>query len=216
MSIEVIIPSWKQVFFKPLISLKLTALILLATGIHQSFHLAGWGKAPDLSSVVCSFVFLYTIEVLRGVVRKIRAHKIARKAGLLATAVLCFFTITASAQFNDQPPVYLMLDTTNTAKLVISGITQQDTVEIGEWTTVYSEDCFSPAGNYRTSIVRSIDLDPTSATPIWWAYIITDQLDNEHREVHIMNMIIYTGSRKVQNSTPRPEAWEKMWQRCQY
>lgn len=112
--------------------------------------------------------------------------------------------------------IKLQLDSTAAAKLHVTGMVQIDTFDIGEWTTTYSEEQFSPAGNYKTSIIRSINLDKTTATPIWWAYIITDQLENDHYELHIFNMVVYQGSRFLMNATTRPPEWDIMWQRCQF
>lgn len=93
------------------------------------------------------------------------------------------------------------------------GVSYED---LGEWKETSYEEHESPAGMYATAIIISVDVDSTKAIPLWWAYKIIDRVGNTHYEVHILNMILFQGSRWIINSTPRPEFANAVWQECQY
>lgn len=111
--------------------------------------------------------------------------------------------------------VELKIDSTNIAKMQICNTLGCEIVDMGEWITVTNEAQSSPAGDYRTAIIRSVGTDE-NALPLWWAYIVIVQDEKENMEFHFNNMVIYQGSRFLMNSIPRPVQWDMMWQRCQY
>lgn len=88
--------------------------------------------------------------------------------------------------------------------------------DIGAWKETAYEEHDSPAGMYATSIISSVDVDSTRATPLWWAYRIIDRVGNYHYEIHIFNMVLFQGNRWIINSLPRPAFVNDMWQECQY
>jgi len=111
--------------------------------------------------------------------------------------------------------IELKIDSTNIAKMQICNTFGCETVDLGEWITVYNESQTSPAGDYRTALIRSQDTDE-NALPLWWAYIVIVQDEQENVEFHFNNMVIYQGSRFIMNSISRPVQWDMMWQRCQF
>lgn len=85
--------------------------------------------------------------------------------------------------------------------LVLCGISNRDTVDIGPYELTTAEKTESPVP-YHTWFMTSVDKN-SQCVPLWWAYVIQSDCDNAI-ELHVSNLTVYSGNASLTYFLPRP------------
>lgn len=90
------------------------------------------------------------------------------------------------------------------AYLLVGHMTGTDTIDIGHY-KLSSEEGFETPAEYTTRFLISDDLTG-ACIPVWWAYCVSVGCEEAY-ELHIANIVVYSGRRQLLEFFPRSDQY---------